>query len=143
MEIITSYDELTYLIENNDMVMIYFGSEGCGVCKSMKPKVKSMIERFPNIKAVMVEADKNLKIAAKFNVFTIPVILLYIQGKETIREVRIISLDNLEQKISRYCQIFYIQWATKLIIFRPIDYEQFPLNHQYFARLTIPAFHLG
>ncbi len=107
MEIITSYDKLTELIENNDMVMIYFGSEGCGVCKSMMPKVENLIRGFPDIKAVMVEADKNLKISAAFNVFTVPVILFFIQGKETIREVRIISLDNLEQKISRYCQIFY------------------------------------
>lgn len=108
MEIIRSYEKLTELIKNNNMLMIYFGSDTCGVCKSMMPKVENMIKNFPNIKAVRVEADKNLKIAADFNVFTVPVILLYIQGKETIREVRIISLDNLEQKISRYCQIFYV-----------------------------------
>lgn len=109
MEVITSYENLTHLIENNDMLMIYFGSETCGVCKTMLPKVENMIKRYPNIKAVKVEADKNLKISAMFNVFTVPVILLYIQGKETIREVRIISLDNLEQKIARYCHIFYVQ----------------------------------
>lgn len=109
MEIIRSYDELAHLIENNDMLMIYFGSEECSVCQSMMPKVESMIKKFPKIKAVRVESDKNLKISAMFNVFTIPVILLYIQGKETIREARIISLDNLEQKIARYCQIFYVQ----------------------------------
>ena len=91
------------------MLRIYFGSETCGVCKSMLPKFKNMIKGFPNIEAVMVEADKNLNISARFNVFTVPVILLYIQGKEIIREVRIISLDNLEQKIARYCQIFYVQ----------------------------------
>ncbi len=91
------------------MLLIYFGITGCGVCKSMKPKVEIMIKRYPNIKAVMVEADKSLNISARFNVFTVPVILLYIEGKETIREARIISLDNLEQKIARYCQIFYVQ----------------------------------
>ena len=64
MEIITSYDKLTHLIENNDMLMIYFGSETCSVCKSMMPKVNNMIKQFPNIKAVMVEADKNLKISS-------------------------------------------------------------------------------
>ncbi len=109
MEIITSYEKLQELIEKNDMVLIYFGLDGCGVCKSMKPKVENMIKRYPNIHAVMVEADKSLSISARFNVFTVPVILLYIERKETIREVRIISLDNLEQKITRYCQIFYVQ----------------------------------
>ena len=109
MEIIRSYEKLTHLIKNNDMLMIYFGSDECSVCKAMMPKVENMINKFPKIKAVRVEVDKNLKISAMFNIFTIPVILLYIQGKETIREARIISLDNLEQKIARYCQIFYVQ----------------------------------
>ena len=107
MEIITSYEKLKELIDNHDMLMIYFGSEACGVCKAMMPKVENMIKEYPDIKAVRVEADKSLNISVSFNVFTVPVILLYIQGKETIREVRIISLDNLEQKVARYCQIFY------------------------------------
>lgn len=109
MEIITSYEKLEYLIKNKDMLMIYFGSKACGVCNSMKPKVENMIKRYPAINAVMVEADRSLSLSAKFNVFTVPVILLYIEGKESIREVRIISLDNLEQKIARYCQIFNVQ----------------------------------
>ncbi|HOA20309.1 MAG TPA: thioredoxin family protein [Sedimentibacter sp.] len=109
MEIITSYEKLQELIEKNDMVLVYFGIDDCGVCKSMKPKVENMIKRYPNIHAVIVKADKSPSISARFNVFTVPVILLYIEGKETIREVRIISLDNLEQKITRYCQIFYVQ----------------------------------
>jgi thioredoxin-like negative regulator of GroEL len=108
METITSYEKLKGLIENSHMVMIYFGSKACSVCNSMKPKVEKMIKRYPAIKALTVEADKSLKLSANFNVFTVPVILLYIEGKETIREVRIISLDNLEQKIARYCQIFYV-----------------------------------
>ena len=109
MEVITSYEKLQQLIENSHMLMIYFGSKACSVCNSMKPKVENMIKRSPAINAVMVEADKSLRLSAKFNVFTVPVILLYIEGKETIREVRIISLDNLDQKIARYCQIFYVQ----------------------------------
>lgn len=109
MEIIRSYEKLTELIEKNDMVLIYFGIDGCGICKSMITKVENMINRYPSIHAVMVEADKSHAIAARYNVFTVPVILLYIEGKETIREVRIISLENLEQKIARYCQIFYVQ----------------------------------
>ena len=42
MEIIRSYDELTHLIENNNMLMIYFGSEECSVCQSMMPKVEKI-----------------------------------------------------------------------------------------------------
>jgi thioredoxin-like negative regulator of GroEL len=107
MDIINSIDEINDLINNNEMLLIYFGSETCGVCNSMMPKIKIILEKFKKIKSVKVEPEKSLELSAKYNVFAIPVIILFIQGKETIREARIISIENLEQKISRYYKLFY------------------------------------
>jgi hypothetical protein len=36
-------------------------------------------------------------------------VMLFIQGKETVREAGIISLNSLEEKISRYYQLFYLE----------------------------------
>lgn len=107
MYIINSIEEINDLINNNEMLLIYFGSDTCGVCNSMMPKVEKMLKRFKEIKSVKVEPENSLELSAKYNVFTIPVIILFIQGKETIREARIISIENLEQKISRYYKLFY------------------------------------
>lgn len=100
-------EEINELIDNNDMLLIYFGSNSCGVCTAMRPKVEIMLEKYPNIKSVKVETENSIELSAKYNVFTIPVIILYVQGKETIREARIISIEKLEQKISRYYELFY------------------------------------
>jgi len=107
MDIINSIEKINDLINNNEMLLIYFGSDTCGVCNSMMPKIEKMLERFKEIKSVKVEPEKSLELSAKYNVFTIPVIILFIQGKETIREARIISIENFEQKISRYYKLFY------------------------------------
>lgn len=107
MNIIKSIEEVDELINNNEMLLLYFGSDTCGVCNSMMPKIEKMLESYQEIKSVKVEPENSLELSAKYNVFTIPVIILFIQGKETIREARIISIENLEQKISRYYKLFY------------------------------------
>ncbi len=100
-------DEINVLKNKNDMLLICFGNDSCGVCIATMPKLEKMLERYPNIKLIKVEAEKHPELSAKYNVFTIPAIVLYIQGKETIREARIISMEKLEQNIFRYYELFY------------------------------------
>lgn len=107
MNKLNSIEEINKLKNNNDMLLVYFGSNSCSVCNAMFPKIEKMLEKYPNIQAVKVETENSLELSATYNVFTIPVIILFIQGKETIREARIISLIDLEQKISRYYELFY------------------------------------
>lgn len=107
MDEINFIEEINELKNRHDMLLIYFGSVYCGVCNAMKPKLEKILEKYPKIKSVEVEAEKDPELSALYNVFTIPVIILYIKGKETIREARIISLDNLELKISRYYDLLY------------------------------------
>lgn len=63
--------------------------------------------RYPKIKLGEVKMEDSLKISRKYNIFTAPAILLFINGKETIREAGYISLDNMERKIFRYYKLFY------------------------------------
>lgn len=107
MENINTKVELDNIIENNDMVLVYFGSDNCNVCLSLRPKTKELLKKYPSIKTVMINIDNHLELSSHYGIFTIPVIILFIQGKETIREARIISLDKLDEKISRYYNLFF------------------------------------
>lgn len=100
-------EEVNEMINKNEMLLMYFGSSSCGVCVSVLPKIETMLKGYPKIKAVKVETNNSIELSAKYNVFTIPVVMLYIQGKETVREARIFSMENLQQKISRYYKLFY------------------------------------
>lgn len=107
MELINSNELLDNLIENEEMLLVYFGNETCSICVDMKPKVMEILNKYPKIKAVEVKIDENLQIARKHNIFTIPGILLFIDGKETIREARYISMEDIENRIYRYYDMFY------------------------------------
>ena len=81
------------------MVLLYFGTNSCGVCVDVKSKVGDMLKKYPRIKAYQVDIDDSIKIATNYSIFTIPAILLFIRGKETIREARHISILDLDKKL--------------------------------------------
>ncbi|SKA74050.1 Thioredoxin [Clostridium sp. USBA 49] len=107
MNFINSKSDIEELINNNKIVLLYFGSNNCNVCTAMKPKVKEILEEFPKIKSVQIDVEKSLEISASYEIFTIPAILVFIEGKEIIREARYISIQNLREKIDRYYNMIF------------------------------------
>ena len=89
-------------------VLLYFTSPDCTVCKSLKPKVRDLVkEKFPLMEMKEINIKDFPEIAAKFGVFTIPVILVYFEGKEFIRKIRNTGIYELEQELSRPYSLFF------------------------------------
>lgn len=107
MNIINSTEKIEELINNNEMVLIYFGGNNCGVCNDMKPKVESLLKGYPKIKSAQVDVEKSIELSAKYSIFTIPVILVFAQGKEVIREARHISIKDIDSRIDRYNSMLF------------------------------------
>lgn len=106
MQEIQSFQEIEELINNTEILMLYFSTPECSVCKVLKPKVEEMVEEFPNIVLRYIDLEKIELAKGKFSVFTIPTILMFINGKEFIREARYISVEDLRNKILRYYELY-------------------------------------
>jgi thioredoxin-like negative regulator of GroEL len=104
---ISNIDELNEVILNNPIVLLYFSTQKCNVCKTLKPKVQSMLANYPNAVSRYIDLEKFTEVTGKYTVFSIPTIIVLIDGKEYIRESRHFSLFELEQKIQRYYVMFY------------------------------------
>ncbi len=109
MEIIRSIEEIEREVEANDIVLLYFGMDSCVVCVDLLPKVEELLEKYPKIKSFQVKAEQDISLAAEYSVFTAPVIIIYIDGKEGIREARLISIPDLDRKISRYYEMLFAE----------------------------------
>jgi thioredoxin-like negative regulator of GroEL len=93
---------------DNQSVALYFTSPECNVCKILKPKVRELIDqKFPEMNLHFIDMAENPIIAAEFQVFTIPVILIYFEGREYIRKVRNIGLFELEREILRPYELLF------------------------------------
>ncbi|WP_196889184.1 thioredoxin family protein [Aureivirga sp. CE67] len=107
-KIIQTEEEYKEVIENNDSVLIYFGTQSCGVSESMEEKVYGLIEeKFPKIKFFYVNINFSPKITATYNAFSEPTVLVYFSGKEYVRKSRHFGLFELENAIERIYNIFY------------------------------------
>lgn len=107
MKTLDSIRLIEEVVDKNVMVLVYFGSKNCGVCVDLRPKVLDLLEKYPEIKSIYVDVEKWHKVGVAYDFFTIPGILLFIQGKESIRRARHISIDELEEKIERYYQMLF------------------------------------
>ncbi|OGU60905.1 MAG: thiol reductase thioredoxin [Ignavibacteria bacterium GWF2_33_9] len=94
-------------INDNNFALFYFSTEKCNVCKTLKPKVIEMLEEFPQVKSFYVDLEKLTEASGYFTVFSIPTILVFIEGKETLRESRNISLREFQEKIARYYNLLF------------------------------------
>ena len=98
---ISSVEELQRRLADEPFVLTYFSRPDCGVCTALKPKVREMIDELPEATSYYVNLDALPEAAGTYSIFTIPGILLFVDGKETIREARYVSATDLEQQMHR------------------------------------------
>ena len=89
-------------------VLTYFSTDACSVCKVLKPKIAEMCaEYFPELGLVYVRSDALPEIAGQYSIFAAPTIVVFFEGRETIRKSRAIGVDELRQEIERYYRLLF------------------------------------
>ncbi|MFZ1281580.1 MAG: thioredoxin family protein [Ignavibacteriaceae bacterium] len=103
-----SIDEFLNISKINTAVCFYLSTPECNVCKVLKPKVIEMIENdFPEIKYCYVDLNEAKEISGQLSIFSVPTILVYFEGKETIRVSRNVHLEELRGQIERYYKMIF------------------------------------
>jgi thioredoxin len=96
------YEIFLSQVAEHPMVLVYFSTPTCNVCKAIRPKVEVLLkEQFPEVSFRYVNAEAEPEIAGQLSVFAVPTILLFVEGKETFRKSRNFSMDTLANDISR------------------------------------------
>lgn len=94
-------DEVNAFIEQNEFAFLYFTMPSCSVCHGLKPQIEEMLNKYPKIKARHIDASIVPEAAGQLSVFTAPVLLLFIEGKEYLREARIVQTQKLDDDLNR------------------------------------------
>jgi len=105
MKILDSLESIDKFIKENKVAMLYFSSQNCGVCVALLPKIKELLNQYSNIGYAKVEIDEVQLAVGKYSIFTVPTIIMFIEGKEIIRESRFISIIELQEKIERFYKL--------------------------------------
>jgi len=98
---LTSTDEMNSFIESNELAFLYISLPDCSVCHALMPQVKELLDHYPEIKLGHIDAAETEAVAGMFSIFTVPVLLLFVEGKEYLREARMVHLDLFEEKVDK------------------------------------------
>jgi thioredoxin len=92
--------EFKELLKSDKKVMINFYAEWCAPCKKMGPYIIKMQEEMKGkINIVRLDADKNKTLVDALKLDSLPVIILYENGKEVWRNVGYITEEDLTKHL--------------------------------------------
>ncbi|WP_394172837.1 thioredoxin family protein [Guptibacillus hwajinpoensis] len=83
------------------LYFLYLYGTNCSVCHALLPQVEEVLKDFPQIKSGKLNVHETPEAAGEYSVFTIPVLLLYVEGKESIREARFVNIESFRSSINR------------------------------------------
>ena len=77
---ITSANFKSEVLESDKPVIVDFWATWCGPCRMLGPVVAEIAEEHPEIKVGKVNVDENQDLAMKYNVMSIPTVLIFKNG---------------------------------------------------------------
>ncbi|MFS0863926.1 thioredoxin family protein [Fredinandcohnia sp. 179-A 10B2 NHS] len=98
---LTSIEEVQSFKEIQGLSFLYISRTNCSVCHALLPQIKEVMSDFPEIKKGYVNADDVEEIAGFLSIFTVPVLILFIDGKEYLREARFVPIEQFTEKLSK------------------------------------------
>lgn len=88
-----TFDEEVLKSEKN--VVVDFNANWCGPCKMLKPILEEIAITHNNIKVVSINIDNEEELTEKYNVSSIPCLVVFDNGSEVKRNVGLISKDAI------------------------------------------------
>ncbi len=82
--------------------MLYFRNASCSVCEPLYDKLEAMIkEQFPKLEIEKLNVADNPGLVTRYGVYSSPLIILLLDGREYFRSGTNVSLHELKAKIQR------------------------------------------
>ena len=83
------------VLNSDKITIVDFYADWCGPCKMMSPIIDKIAEENIDIKVGKLNVDEAQEIAVRYNVMSIPTIILFKNGIEFKRLVGVTSKNNI------------------------------------------------
>ena len=67
---------------------------------SVLPQIRGLVEEYPGVVLGVINQSELEAIAGELNIFTVPVDLIYLEGKEMHRQGRFIDMQLFEKQLN-------------------------------------------
>jgi thioredoxin-like negative regulator of GroEL len=82
--------------------LLFFTGKTCGVCKALKPKLLEAVQgNFPKVNIRVVDVEEEVEFTGQSMVFTLPVVIIKVDGREMARFARSFAVYEVLAKLRR------------------------------------------
>jgi thioredoxin 1 len=94
------------LINGQTPVLVDFSAEWCGPCKMMGPVLEQLKNKMEDkVRILKIDVDSNRELAQKYNIRSVPTLMLFQEGKNKWSGVGVMTSDYLENVINNNSSI--------------------------------------
>lgn len=79
----------------NQTVLIDFFASWCGPCKMLSPIIEQLSDEIKDVKFVKVDVDVSPELARKYEIMSIPTLVVIKDGKEQKRSVGLVDKSEI------------------------------------------------
>ncbi len=96
-------EEFNEIINNSHKVVVVdFFAEWCMPCLMISPIIEDLAEQIPKVKFTKINIDDNQELAQKYNISSIPCLIIFKDGKEVDRIIGAQTAEVIESKVKAF-----------------------------------------
>ena len=102
MERMKHKGELSEKLRTARLLVVQFGAASCTPCTAIRQKLDSWLDEYGQAEGLYVPIDEFPEAAAEQGIFTVPAVLVFAEGRLTVRESGCFSLEDVLRRAERY-----------------------------------------
>jgi len=98
-------EQFEQVIKKSPIVLAYFSYPTCSVCKVLRPKIETLAAGYDDVGFEYIDTYQHPEVAGQHTVFSVPTLLVFVEGRESKRLSRNFSVDEVRVFVERMLEL--------------------------------------